>query len=203
MAGVKVKPINIAPLMKGTAHGRHDPKTLMVLHETVSPDVKGLSDMTGVEKYLKSVGYGIHGMTDEEGHLAWALNWGDAIFYQCGGVNTQSCGIEQVSPIPSQLAAKKITVAKAQALWAAREDQLHATAKLIACWHAVDPKNRPVKHVDGTGRAKGITSHYEVSQHFAASEGHTDCHPVHLGGYYPILEVVDFAKTYVSLGYHF
>jgi len=198
----KLNYYNTHDLMVKEAHGSQT-KTLAVLHETVSPDIAGLSDITGVENYLASIGYGIHGMTDLEGHMAWAYGLGNAIFWQAGGVNEMSIGIEQVSYIPAQLANKSITLAQAKARWQARDKQLHATAKLLACWHNVSPTNHRLEYVDGTGTHKGVTSHWDVSQHHPESEGHTDCWPVPHGGYYPILEVIDFAKTYAKLNYHF
>lgn len=184
------------------AHGK-SAKTLAVLHETVSPDITGLSDITGVEAYLVEIGYGIHGLSDLEGNMAWGRGQGNDVFWQAGGVNEISIGIEQVSPIPTALAAGKITIAQAKEEWQARELQLHATAKLLACWHHVDPKNHVLAYVDGTGVHKGVTTHWDVSQFHPESEGHTDCHPVPHGGYYPVIEVVDFAKTYTKLGYTF
>lgn len=201
---MKIHAINLDQFLhQKDIHGTHDPKTLMVLHETVSPDLSGLADIDGVAQYLDRIDYFIHGMTDLEGHQAWAYGHGNAIFYQCGGVNTQSCGIEQISYIPQLLHDGKLTMAQAAAQWKARDKQLHATARLIACWHHVDPTNRPIQYCEGDGGHHGVTSHYDVSQHFAASEGHSDCRPIHKGGYYPILEVVDFAKTYAKLGYQF
>ena len=62
---------NTASYVAQHSHGTH-PKTLAVLHETVSPDVPGLKDILGVEAYLASKDYGIHGMTDLEGNIAHA-----------------------------------------------------------------------------------------------------------------------------------
>ena len=87
---------NSHKLLLPHAHGRH-PKDLIVLHETVSHDVPGLSDIMGVEQYLAAKDYGIHGCVDKEGNIAWAYGLGNAIFWQCGGVNERSVGIEQVS----------------------------------------------------------------------------------------------------------
>lgn len=196
----KVVYINTADLMRPHSHGTHA-KDLAVLHETVSPDIVGVSDIMGVEKYLASKDYGIHGMSDKEGYMAWAYGLGDAIFWQCGGVNERSIGIEQVSNIPTQVANKSITVEQAYEEWCGRAKQLHATAQLLAAWHNVDPTGRPLVYSDGDH--PGVTSHWDVSQHHPESQGHTDCWPHAKGGYYPILEVIDFAKTFVKLGYHF
>jgi len=171
-------------------------KDVVVLHETVSGDAPGLSDITAVENYLASKDYGIHGMTDEEGNVAWALGLGDAIFWQAGGVNSRSIGIEQVSRVMRD--AK--TNAGRRILWNRRKKQLRATAKMIACIARSHPA---VKLVYSDGDHPGVTSHWDVSQHHPESEGHTDCWPTHKGGYFPILYVIRWARVYRRLGYHF
>lgn len=189
---MKLKYLNTHDLMAGHAHGSHD-KDMVVLHETVSPDEPGWTDILAVEKYLASKDYGIHGMTDAEGHKAWAHGFGKAIFWQAGGVNERSIGIEQVSRVMLQAP----TNALRRKIWAARQKELRATAKLLAAIH--NTQKVPLKYSDGT--KPGVTSHWDVSQHFAASQGHTDCFPVHKGGYYPIYEVIFMARTYAKLGY--
>lgn len=179
---------NTSAIMKPHVHGTHA-KDMVVLHETVSPDIYGWDDINGVEEYLASKDYGIHGMTDKEGHIAWALGLGKAIFWQAGGVNERSIGIEQVSNV-----MVGHTVAQAKALWAARDKQLQATARLLAAIHVA--QGVPLVYSDGLH--PGVTSHWDVSQHFAASEGHSDCHPVNKGGYYPIISVINLAKKFVA-----
>lgn len=191
---------NLHDMMLSDVHGRH-PKDLAVLHETVSPDLPGLADIMANAQYLDKIGYGIHGLTDKEGNKAWAVTLGDAIFYQAGGVNERSIGIEQVSKIPYLLANKIITKEQAWHTWLRREAQLQATAKLLAAWHNADPHHHPLKFSDSL--TAGVTSHWNVSQHFPQSKGHTDCWPHHLGGYYPILVVIEFAQSYAKLGYQF
>jgi len=187
---------NSRGLMSGHAHG-YASKDLAVLHETVSPDIAGLGDILSVERFLARIGYGIHGMTDKEGHVVWARGLGKAIFYQCGGVNQRSIGIEQVSRV--MLESKSNT--RRSHIWAARQPQLRATAKLLAAWHNGAPERHPL--VYSNGKHPGVTSHWSVSQWSPTSEGHTDCHPKHLGGYYPALEVINLAKGYAKLGYRF
>lgn len=173
-----------------TVHGRGK-KNLVVLHETISGDLPGLSDIRGVEQYLVSKEYGIHGMTDKEGNIAWAHGFGDAIFWQCGGVNDRSIGIEQVSKPPYGDSPQSIPY------WKGRDKELRATAKLLAAisrtW------NIPLNF--SAGDSPGITSHWNISRIYPESEGHTDCHPVHLGGYYPIISVINTAKRYYLLRY--
>jgi len=170
-------------------HGRH-PKDMIVLHETATPDYPGLKDELAVENYLVSKEYGIHGMTDKEGNIIWASGFGNAVFYQAGGVNERSIGIEQV------FHALKDTPTNYQ-LWAARTTQLRATAKLVAS--ICNTWNIPLRFSHGD--SAGITSHWNISQIYSASEGHWDCHPRHLGGYYPILHVIRMAYLYRTAGY--
>jgi hypothetical protein len=170
-------------------------KDMIVLHETISPDVVGLGDIKGVANYLASKTWGIHGLTDEEGHVGWALGLGKGILIHCGGVNTRSIGIEQVSDIP----ARYHTVATQKEAWSRRTKQLTATAELVAC--ACRAHSIPFKHSNGTG--PGVASHWDVSQHFSASEGHTDCFPISRGGYYPLEEVIFQAKKFYDKGWRF
>lgn len=174
----------------GSIHGRHS-KDMVVLHETISGDITGLADIIGVEKYLTSIGYGIHGMSDKEGNIAWAKGFGNAILYHAGGVNFRAIGIEQVSKPPFPNSPKSIPY------WKARGTQLKATAKLLAA--ISNSWSIPLRYSHGD--SPGITSHWNVSQIFPASEGHTDCRPDIAGGYYPILQVIRQALVYKKLGY--
>lgn len=180
--------LNTTPLMLPHVHGRHH-KDLAVLHETVSPNIPhSLADIEGVEQYLADKDYGIHGMTDADKNIAWALGLGDAVFYQAGGVNERSIGIEQVSNVM----VTYHTNAERAAAWQTKlmQGELDATAHLLAQIHRA--WGVPLVYSDGDH--PGVTSHWSVSQHHPESEGHTDCYPVHLGGYYPALEVIALAK---------
>lgn len=180
---------NIAAEMKPHVHGRHA-KDLIVLHETVSPNVKGLADEQSVADYLAGKDYGIHGITDADGNICWALGLGDAIFYQAGGVNERSIGIEQVSKV-MELTPDNT---RRHEIWEALKGEIHATALLVARLHVT----WAIPLVYSDGDHPGVTSHWSVSQHHPESEGHTDCWPYHLGGYYPALEVIDLARTLVD-----
>lgn len=200
MQDLQLKYLNTAQFMHGHSHGFHL-KDVAVLHETDSKDLAGLPDIIGNEKYLAAKDYGIHGMTDLEGHKAWALGLGNAIFWHCGGVNERSIGIEQVSYIPALLQAGVFSKAQAYQHWLARGKQLDATAELLAAWHNADRSNHPLRFCNG--ERPGVTSHWNVSQHHKESEGHTDCWPHHLGGYYPIQIVIAKAQVFAAHGYHF
>ena len=177
------------------SHGTHV-KDQLIFHETISHDEKGLADILGVENYLAQKDFGIHGMVDAEGNIAWAKGLGDAIFWQCGGDNTRSIGIELVSNIPS---AYRTNLARRNH-WKERTTQLNAAAKLAACIHRAHPN---IVMVYTKGIKAGITSHWNISQIFPASEGHTDCWPVNEGGYFPLLRLIGQTRLYYKEGWKF
>ena len=194
--------LNTHDLMLSTMHGLSH-KDQIVLHETVSGDETGLADILGVEKYLHQVGYGIHGMTDAEGFNAWALGLGNGVFWQTAGgnANYRSCGIEQVSNIPSAVEAanfSKLSLKNAAAQWAKRQKQLDATAKLCAAIHRTHPS---IPLVLSRGGTPGITTHYLVTHFYGLVGGHWDCWPTSQGGYYPLEDVINEAKAYAKKGY--
>src|SRR3954468_6285664 len=128
--GIELAYLDTSRLMRPHSHGLAG-KDLIVLHETVSGDIPGWKDINNVESFLAAKDYGIHGMTDLEGHIAWAHGLGNAIFWQAGGVNARSIGIEQVSNVM----LKSPSNAVRRSIWVARTKQLRATAKLIAAIH--------------------------------------------------------------------
>lgn len=188
--------INIAPAMSGLAHGTHA-KDEFVCHETVSYNKIGLADILGLESVLHSEGYGVHGITDMEGHKGWAKGHGNDIFYHAGGANERAVGCENISEIPILVEAKKVTHARAHEMWLHRDKQLTALAILIACWHNADQHAHPLVRSNGNGR--GVCSHWDVSQHHPESQGHWDCWPFDKGGYFPLAHVIQLAKTYADI----
>lgn len=196
----KISVLNTEPYMRRHSHGTHQ-KDMFVNHETVSHDITGLDDIIGTEKYLAEKDYGIHGMTDLEGHMAWARGMGNALFYQAGGVNERSVGCENVSWIPVLVQNKTLTHEQAFRMWMARTKQLHANALLLAAWHNADRAHHPL--IRSNGNSPGFCSHWDVSQHFPASEGHTDCWPHDKGGYFPLSYVLHMAIHLADLGYEF
>lgn len=191
----KIHYINIAPAMAGLSHGTHE-KTMFVCHETVSHNVPGLSDITGVEGILKREGYGIHGITDKDGHKCWAKGMDDAIFYHAGDVNAVAVGVENVSEIPLLIDAKQINHDQAFHMWMERHQQLSALAILLACWHNAHPIHHPLKRSNGKIGSPGVCSHWDVSRWYADSGGHWDCWPEDEGGYFPLDHVIELAKHY-------
>jgi hypothetical protein len=170
------------PLSSVNAHG-HAMKTLIVLHQTISPDVKGIGDVKGVGHYLDTKGYDIHVITDVEG-LSGAVKPEDetAIFWHCQGANTESIGIEQVSYKTGD-----------PKYWWRRAKQLHKTAR----WCAYLCKKHGIPPVYDPYAKRGICGHYDVTQARGIPGGHTDCQYPN----YPTKWVANAAKTYMKLGW--
>lgn len=194
--------MDIGPAQADNVHGRAD-KTLIVLHETVSPDYAGWRDVIQTSEYLDNKDYGIHGVVDREGHIAWAYRQGTAIFYHTtssgskgnGMVNTRAIGIELVSRVmldaPDNLSRWRA--------WWGRNLQIEAVAKLIvtvARFHDI-----PLVMSDSSPGRDGITTHWQVTQRWGVYGGHTDCWPKQLGGYFPLKRIIDRARYYQSQGY--
>lgn len=190
--------LNIARDQADNVHGTHR-KELIVLHETVSPNYPGLGDVRQVSQYLDNKNYGIHGITDADGNIAWALGLGQAIFYHTqsgsGMVNSRGIGIEQVSRVMLDFRSR---YAQWQG-WLHLKKELNATAKLMACI----ARAHEIPLVSSDGRKPGVTTHYEVTKTYGITGGHVDCYPRHLGGYYPKLLVISLARRYYKLGWRF
>jgi len=194
--------LNIADEQKAHAKGYHA-KDQIVLHETVSENYPGLKDIRAVSSFLGTEDYGIHGITDADGNVAWALGQGQAIFSHTasrgnkgqGHTNTRAIGIEQVSRVMLDYRNRKDQI-KA---WLRMSKEINATAKLVAC--AARAHHIPLVTSDGT--KPGITTHWLVTNAYGVPGGHQDCYPVNNGGYYPLSLVIHLAKQYYSLGYKF
>jgi hypothetical protein len=194
--------LDIAKQQEGGAHGQHA-KDQVVLHETVSPNYPGLADIESVSHYLGTVGYAIHGITDNDGNIAWALGCGNDIFWHCAGgdnvhgwTNDRSIGIEQISRVMVDFK----TVNAEIAAWAAMAKEIDATAKLLA---AIVEAHPDIPLVRSRGMMPGITTHWDVTHAFQIYGGHTDGWPIGEGGYYPLDHVIALAREYRTQGYHF
>lgn len=177
--------LDIGPEQADNVHGRNK-KSLVVLHETVSPDYIGWADVKQTSAYLDNKDYGIHGVIDLEGHTAWAYGLGNAIFYHTasngGLVNTRGIGIELVS----RVMLTESDNYKRWKIWWNRNKQIEATAQLLK-WISETHKI-PLVVSDGT--KPGITTHWQVTKTYGVAGGHVDCWPRHLGGYFPLLRIV-------------
>jgi len=163
-------------------HGKAK-KTIIVLHQTISPDVKGIGDVSGVGHYLDNKGYDIHIITDVEGLSGAVLPENETcIFWQAQGANTESIGIEQVSYKTGD-----------PRYWWKRSVQLHKTAR----WCAYLCKRHGIPPVYDPNARHGICGHYDVTISRGITGGHTDCqYPT-----YPTKWVAAAAKTYMKLGW--
>lgn len=190
--------LNIGPVQADNCHGRHD-KDMIVLHETVSPDYVGWADVIQTSDYLDNKDYGIHGVNDLEGHVAWAAGMGTCIFYHTlsdgskgsGGVNTRAIGIENVSRVMLDVSDNYAR----WKVWMNRNKQIESLAQLIA-WIS---KVHDIPLVISDGRSPGITTHWQVTTTFGVPGGHTDCWPRSMGGYFPLNRILIRARYYRKL----
>lgn len=162
-------------------------KNLIVLHQTISPDYKGLKDIEGVGGYLSHVGYGIHIIVDAEGNSgAVAPDQEGAIFYHASSgflnANTRGVGIEQISYKTSE-----------PGYWWKRLVQLHKTAR----WCAYLGKQHGIPMVYDPTCQTGICGHADVTKAGHVAGGHTDCEYPN----YPTKMVARLAKSYRALGW--
>lgn len=189
--------VDLRPYFKGEERG-HAGKKLIVLHETVSHNRPGLSDITAPAAFLDATGLEIHGIIDLEGNSAWCYD-PTAIYDHAasgaGGVNTRSIGFELVSEVPLERDPVKRRLA-----WSPkgpRRRQLERVAEWCAFLHDLGMVNGshvgvPLRVSDA--RVPGITSHWNVSRTWLGGDGHWDCWPVHLGGHFPLKWVAARAR---------
>lgn len=188
--------LDLKPYFKGESRGSQ-PKDMIVLHETVSHNKPGTGDIAGVADFMDRTGLEIHGIIDKEGHAGWAY-MRNAVFDHTasggGGVNTRSIGFELISEIP--LLPTKLE--RRNAWWdsdtkepnPARQKQLDTLALWCAWLSTVE--RIPLRYSNGA--MPGITTHWHVSETWLAGDGHWDCWPIHLGGHFPALYVVNKAQ---------
>lgn len=183
--------VDLRPYYKGEERGRHV-KSLIVLHETVSPNRPGLTDITSPAAFLDRQGYEIHGIVDAEAHSAWCYD-ATAVYDHAasgiGNVNTRSVGFELVSEIPLQPSPARF------AAWWKRRRQLDKVAEWCAWLH--HSEGIPLRYSDAS--KPGITSHWDVSNTYLQGHGHWDCWPRHKGGHFPMLYVVARARKLAGL----
>lgn len=190
--------IDISPIVGPEKHGL-SPKSLVVLHETVSPDYPGSSEIVANAGYLAKNGLGIHGVIDSEGYLGWAVDLERAILYHAasgsGMVNTRSIGIELVSRV--MLDAKDNTAR--WRLWRNRNKQIEKTAQVLA--YLAKAHGIPLVHSESELFDKGITTHWDVTQTWKVPGGHVDCWPRKSGGYFPLNRIIWRARQYHAKWY--
>lgn len=196
--------LNIAPLMEPVAHGRHK-KTVVVLHETVSSDAKGLSDVLAVARYMPSNGLGIHGIIDGEGHLAWDVFGDTHVLYHTasngGNINSYSVGIELVSRVMINYPDNR----RRFEWWWQRDAQIDKCAKVLAYLHRTH--GIPLEYTEAEPQGEGdvpvpgITTHWQITKTYDVPGGHVDCWPKHKDGYFPALRVIHRARYFHKRGW--
>lgn len=188
--------LNIAPLMIPVAHGRHE-KDLVVLHETVSRDAKGLADVLAVSRFMPTKGYGIHGIIDGEGNLAWDVFGDTHVLYHAASeghmINSRAIGFELISRVMLDLPDNQ----RRFEWWWERNPLIDKLAKTLAYLHRVH--RIPLQYSNAV--QPGITTHWDVSKTFDVPGGHTDCWPRHKGGYFPVLRIVRRAQFFSKRGW--
>lgn len=201
----KLRVINISQQQRDNVHGWHS-KIGAVMHETVSRQVpKSISDIMFISDYLDNKDYGIHGVVDNDGHVAWAMNLGKAIFYHTdssgrkgsGNANTNFVGIELISRVMLDYSSR---VQRIRA-WLHMDLELNAAAKLLAC--LARAHGFPLVDNPGNTHLPGVTTHWEVSHYYDVPGGHVDCHPSHRGGYFPKKMLLTLARRYYRAGWRF
>lgn len=179
--------IDISDIVAPERHGVST-KSLVVLHETVSPDYKGSSELVSVSGYMARNGLGIHGVIDGEGYLGWAVDLERAIFYHAasglGMVNTRAIGIELVSRVMLDYPDRQ----RRFEWWWSRHRQIEKTAQVLA--YLSEKHGIPLVYSEAGYEERGITTHWQVSQTWNVPGGHVDCYPRHLGGYFPVNRII-------------
>jgi hypothetical protein len=185
--------LDLRPYFGGEERG-HRAKDMIVLHETVSHNRPGLGDIRSVASFLDDTGLEIHGIIDQEANVGWCYDRRAVFDHAASGrgqVNTRSIGIELVSEIPLLS-----TRARRRAAWEspARKPQLNELARWCAWLSTVE--NIPLRYSNGAH--PGITTHWHVSETWLGGDGHWDCWPIHLGGHFPTLYVVNKAQQLLA-----
>jgi hypothetical protein len=144
---------------------------LIVLHITVSQDVRGISDIVSLQKYGSTPSSGVswHRCNDREGNVG-ILVPDHLKAWTCAAYNPVSLNLEQI---------EDDILTRAQ--WLAKPKQLESTAHIVAFWSV---RHRiPLEH----STKRGVCQHRELGK---AGGGHQDCAP-----HYPLDKVLGRAKT--------
>lgn len=174
---------------KPWTHGAQRPVRI-VLHDTESHDVAGLSDISGIFSFWHTqknpdgslAQYGAHFIVDKDGNVGEG-GAPEQVQWHVGNLNTGSIGIEQIG-----------FASFSRLIWKRdRRKQLYAVARLCAWAHG--EYGIPLK-VQTDPRAPGITTHARVGAAGIDTSGHTDP-----GAGYPLLFMVTLAKMMQKIGF--
>lgn len=159
---------------KSTRGGAHP--TLIVIHATVSHNVKGLGDLKAIGEWFSkpSTQASSHVCTDNEGHSARYVRDSDKAWH-CAAYNRMSLGIEQILPATGAEVTR---------------DLYRETARWVARWSKM--YGIPIRkgQVSGGSVTKaGVVRHSELG---GLGGGHTDPGP------YDMDAMMSLAKFYRS-----
>jgi N-acetylmuramoyl-L-alanine amidase len=165
----------------------HHPKNLIVLHQTISPDLPGIKDIASVGAYLAHVGYAIHMIVDKDANSGAVTPEFETAVYEHAtsgklGVNHRSIGIEQVS--------YKTGI---KGYWWGRPRELNKVAR----WCAYLCKKHGIPPVYDPTCQHGICGHWDVTRAGHVTGGHTDVQYPD----YPTKWVAKAAATYMKTGW--
>lgn len=179
---VKIRKPWIAVHCDGITHGRMTP-VRVVLHDTESHSIPGLSDIEGIYNFWKDQGkgYGAHFVVDRTGTIGQGAPMRSEMWHT-GNFNNGSVGIEQIG-----------FASYTKLIWSkAHRDQLRSVAKLLAWLHI--SFDIPL-HVPANIWDSGVVTHRMVSASGIDPSGHTDP-----GAGYPLLFVLWLARRFVKKG---
>jgi|SRR5436190_3070641 len=170
---VQVRMLSPNKSSRGGAH-----PTLIVIHATVSHNLRGLGDLKAIGKFFSepSAEASSHVCTDNEGHSARYVLDGDKAWH-CAGFNRMSLGIEQILPATGAELS---------------EDLYRETARWVARWSK--KYGIPIHHgdVSGTRVTKaGVIRHSELGQY---GGGHSDPGPYHFNH---MLNLARFYRSHI------
>jgi hypothetical protein len=142
---------------KSSRGGAHP--TLIVIHATVSHNVRGLGDIKAIGEFFShsSTQASSHVCTDNEGHSARYVRDSDKAWH-CAGYNRMSLGIEQILPGTS---GAEVT-----------RDLYRETARWVARWskmYGIPIRKGAVS--GGTVTRSGVVRHSELG---SIGGGHSD-----------------------------
>ena len=148
--------------------------TLIVIHATVSHNLKGLGDLRAIGEWFSrsSVQASSHVCTDNEGHSARYVRDVHKAWH-CAGYNRMSLGIEQILPADGSELTREL---------------YRETARWIARWSKMYKIPIRKAQVSGGRVVKaGVIRHSELGQ---LGGGHTD------PGRYDLAAVLNLARFY-------
>ena len=178
---VRVKPKRVVKRISPNQSSRGGARpTLIVIHATVSNNVKGAGDLAAIGSWFAQprAQASSHVCTDNEGTSARYV-WDEAKAWHCSNFNRMSLGIEQILPATVEGNRQQLT-----------DDLYRETARWIARWNKKYGIPIRTGAVSGLSVARsGVVRHSDLG---AAGGGHSD------PGLYDMAKVLRYARYYRS-----